>query len=518
MAELIGIVDLGSNSARLVIFQIYRNRSYNLIYEQKEAVRLSEGSGDDGMLKEVAMVRALDTLNLFKEACQRFQVHNVIAVATAAVRNAPNGEKFIQHIKKQIGFNFRILSGQKEAYYGYLGIINTLTEKDYLQFDLGGGSIELVWVKDRKIKKSISLPFGAVTVTEKFSSQEKLSEKERDELLGWLQKEWKELEWLKEAKHLPVIGTGGTARNMAKMDQKRRKYPFYKIHNYRVDNSSIESLWDDLSQSDSKDRQKWPGLSDGRVDLILAGAGIIYSLLKYLDSPCLIASGSGIREGLFYEYYRNRWEKSLIIPDVLHHSTRNMMRFYKVNEPHSAHMEKLACQLYNLFEEELDFSKRDWELLQTSIRLHDIGVAINYYNHARHSAYLIENGHLYGLSHQEQVMCALMAAWHGNSMKPVRNYYKQFLQDKEWKKAQILGLILAMIEAMDEGETGIVQEILGKANDKEVELRLHCLSRPDLELRLLEPLQKDFQKEAGLKIKFSYELIQRKEIKNKFMN
>ena len=332
MSELIGIVDLGSNSARLVIFQIYRNRSYNLIYEQKEAVRLSEGSTENGLLKEEAMDRALETLSLFQEACQRFQVQKIIAVATAAIRNAPNGEEFTRRIKKQIGFSFQILSGQKEAYYGYLGIINTLAETDYLQFDLGGGSIELVWVKDRKIKKSISLPFGAVTLTEKFASQDRISSDGREEMLDWLEKQWKDLEWLKEAKGLPVIGTGGTARNIAKMDQKRKKYPFYKIHNYPVDDSSIFGIWDDLSKTDLDERKKWPGLSEGRLDLILAGAGIVYSLLDYLHSPCLIASGSGIREGLFFEYYRKRWDKPVVIPNILHHSTRNMMRFYKVNE------------------------------------------------------------------------------------------------------------------------------------------------------------------------------------------
>ena len=504
MSELIGIVDLGSNSARLVIFQIYRNRSYNLIYEQKEAVRLSEGSSGHGVLQEEAMSRALETLNLFQKACQRFQVQKIIAVATAAIRNAPNGEDFIQRIKKQIGFSFQILSGQKEAYYGYLGIINTLSETDYLQFDLGGGSIELVWVKDRKVKKSISLPFGAVTLTEKFASQDKITNDEREELLEWLRNQWEGLEWLKEAKGLPVIGTGGTARNIAKMDQKRKKYPFYKIHNYRVDDSSIVGLWDDLSKTDMEERKKWPGLSEGRIDLILAGAGIVSSLVDYLHSPCLIASGCGIREGLFFEYYRKRWDKPVVVPNILHHSTRNMMRFYKVNESHTGHMEKLAYQLYDLLKEDMKLSERDWELLQTSIRLHDIGIAINYYNHARHSAYLIENGHLYGLSHEEQVICALMAAWHGNSTKPVRNYYKQFLENHDWKKAQSLGLFLAIIEALDEGETGIIHEIAGKLKDKSGELKLSCLSKPDLELRLVEPLLRDFYKETGIKIHFSY--------------
>ena len=501
MSERIGIIDLGSNSARAVVFQVYRNRAYNLIHEQKVPVRLSEGAEKTHGLQLPAMARGLETLHFFKEICQHYQVDKVIAVATAAVRNASNGAEFLEEVREQTGFDFRILTGEEEAYYGFLGMINTLPEEDCLQFDLGGGSIELVWVQNRQIKESISLPLGAVTMTEKFQSQDKLSDKDQTEMLKWLQKQWKSLEWLKNAKDLPLVGTGGTVRNLAKMDQNHKKYPFSKLHNYRMGSISFRGLWKELSTSDLKDRKKWPGLSDGRADLILAGAGVIFSLLDYLKSPRIVVSGSGIREGLFFEHYCNIFDKTPIVSNILTHSTENMIRFYNLDEEHGRRVDQLSRSLFQILSEKLQLDERDGKLLQVSALLHDVGIVINYYQHARHSAYLIENGTLYGLSHREQIFCAVLAAWHGASgVKQIRRYYRQFLDDRDWIKARRMGLILGIAEILDEEKSGLVLKIDGTVHEDQVQLDLFCRENPNSEIKLLEPLLQSFQKETGLKV------------------
>lgn len=498
MLERIGIIDLGSNSARLVIFQIYRNRAYNLIHEQKEIVRLSEGAGATNKLQPAAWTRGMETLQVFKDACCRFEVEKVIAVATAAVRNASNGSDFVEQAKEKYGFEFQVLSGEQEAYYGFLGIINTLPESDYLQFDLGGGSIELVWVQNRKIEKSVSLPFGAVTLTEKFGLQNQFSAKNHSDFFKWLQKNWKGLEWLKKAKNLPLIGTGGTIRTLAKMDQRRKNYPFSKLHNYRMGTITFRDLYHELSKSDIKERKKIPGLNDGRADLILAGSGIIYSLLDYLSSPRIVVSGSGVREGIFFEHYRSLAEKPAIIHNILQHSAENMAGFYQTDRAHADRVMKLSESMFTLFQKTLELESRDLELLKVSALLHDVGVVINYYHHARHSAYLIENGTLYGLSHREQILCAVLAAWHGNTnIKQVRRYYSQFLDNIDWTKARRMGMILGIAEILEESQAELVQKIRADIYDKKIILHLSCRVRPDTELQFLQPIQKNFHKETG---------------------
>ena len=252
MSERIGIIDLGSNSARLVIFHIYHNSAYNLVYEQKESVRLSEGTDHTGMLQADTMEFALETLRIFADTCHRYDVGAKIAVATAAVRNAVNGQEFLKRVQAETGFTFDLLSGTEEAYYGFLGIINTLPEENFLQFDLGGGSIELAWVKNRQIQESISLPFGSVNTTEKLQTQDQINPKSLEELQKFMQKELGSIPWLKKAKGLPLVGTGGTIRTIAKIDQRRKKYPFPKLHNYRMGAISYSEIWKEMIQSNLK--------------------------------------------------------------------------------------------------------------------------------------------------------------------------------------------------------------------------------------------------------------------------
>ena len=149
MTQRIAIVDLGSNSARLIVTHIYHNGAYNLVYQQKETVRLSRGLTADGGLLPEAMEKAIETLKNFAYMCRLFSADTIIAVATAAVRNATNGDAFVETIRRETGIPIRIISGDEEAWLGYVGVINTIDAPDALVFDLGGGSTELALIRNR---------------------------------------------------------------------------------------------------------------------------------------------------------------------------------------------------------------------------------------------------------------------------------------------------------------------------------------------------------------------------------
>lgn len=509
MSERIAIVDLGSNSARLVIFQLYSQRAYHLIHERKEIVRLSEGASVSGELQVEAQRRGLETLRIFKETCRRFQVQHIIGVATAAVRNASNGQSFMEKVQQKIGWDFRTLSGEEEAYYGFLGIINTLPEKNFLQFDLGGGSIELAWVQNRKIKKSISLPLGAVNLTERFHTQDRLEEEKQKELFQWLTEKWQSIEWLKEAKDLPMIGTGGTIRTLARIDQRRKNYPFSKLHNYRMGAITFRSLCEELAKTNLRERQKVAGINDGRSDLILAGSQIILSLQHYLKSPRIIISGSGVRDGLFFEYYRSIVDKPPVISDILRHSAENISNFYELDKKHAERVVQHCVSLFHLLGDTLEFEKREEALLKTTALLHDVGLVVNYYNQGRHSAYLIENSLLYGLSHREQIFCAVLAAWQNNSgMKRIKYSYRQFLDERDWTKAKRLGIILGLAKAFEHDRAGAIKKITKTEEKGRVILTLFSTKKID-SVELL-PFCKYFQKETNRELIFKIQRLGRK--------
>ena len=501
MTERVAIIDLGSNSARLIVMTIYHNGAYNLVYNQKETVRLSEGMAETGILARDAMWRAIGTLKVFAHMCELVKVDTILAVATAAVRNAKNGAEFIDLVHQHTGIPLRAISGEQEAHLAYTGIINTIDVEDALLFDLGGGSTEVILVKNRQAVKVFSIPLGAVNLTEKFASQDKISDSQLITMREYIADQLEKLPWLKRL-GLPLVGVGGTARNIAKMDQKHKNYPFPKVHNYRFGLMAFEELWRELTKTNLTQRRKYPGLSSERADIIIAGTTLVKSLVDISQATNIIISGCGVREGMFLEYYLSKQQSSAIIPDILLHSARNMLLFYKGNEAHAEHVAKLAETMFDKWQPILRLSGRDRHLLRVAALLHDIGITINYYDHARHSAYLAENARLFGLTHREQMLVAVVAGWHnGPSAKYVRNkIYSEFLDQHNWQTARKLALLLALAESLETTQLGLVQDVEPSITGSHASLRLITTDPVSIERQAVAGHRKWFKKELGFEL------------------
>jgi len=501
LTERVAIIDLGSNSARLIVMTIYHNGAYNLVYNQKEAVRLSEGMAATGMLTTNAMWRAINTLKVFAHMCELVNVDKILAVTTAAVRNAKNGAEFLELVHQHTGIPLKVISGKEEARLGYIGIINTIDVEDALLFDLGGGSTEVTLVRNRQPVKIFSLPFGAVNLTERFSSQDKISDSQLIAMREYVVSEMEKLPWLKRL-GLPIVGVGGTARNIAKMDQKHKNYPFPKVHNYRLGLIAFEELWRGLTRTNLTQRRKYPGLSSERADIIVAGTTIVKSLVDISQATNMIISGCGVREGLFLQYYLNKHHSADVIPDILLHSTRNMLLFYKGHEAHAEHVAHLAETMFDKWQSILRLSSRDRRLLRVAATLHDIGITINYYDHARHSAYLVENARLFGLTHREQMLAAVVAGWHnGPAAKYVRNkIYSEFLDQYNWQTARKLALLLSLAESLETTQLGLVREVEPSVVGSQAFLKLITNDPVNIERQAATQHRKWFKKELGFEL------------------
>ncbi|WP_368490592.1 hypothetical protein [Clostridium sp. BJN0013] len=145
----IGIIDIGSNSIRLVIAQIHKNGSFNIIEEAKKAIDLGKDMNLKGELNLTRMNKAISALSSFKHLCTYKKVERIIPVATEAVRKAANQIEFLNRVKNELDINIRVLSGKEEAYYAYLGTVNSIDFSDGLLVDMGGSSTELIWVKEK---------------------------------------------------------------------------------------------------------------------------------------------------------------------------------------------------------------------------------------------------------------------------------------------------------------------------------------------------------------------------------
>ena len=323
--QRIAIIDIGSNSARLVISHIYKSGAYNMVYNQKEALRLSQKVDASNMLTEEAFTSTIDTLQSFAHMCKIYKVDRTIAVATAAIRNADNGSELVAKVAEATGIQLHIITGSTEAYISYLGVINTLDVKNGIIFDLGGGSTELILFKNRKILESVSLPMGAVNTTGMFNTRNEMPANVFSDINVFIMSRLAQYPWLKQ-NGLPLIGVGGTARTVAKIIQRAKKYPATKIHNYTFSSQVYRSFFNKLRVTNLEQRKKISGLSNERSDIILAGSSIISCLIEATGATKLITSGCGLREGLFYDYYSQSNDVPLIADNILARSRENLQK------------------------------------------------------------------------------------------------------------------------------------------------------------------------------------------------
>ena len=500
--QRIAIIDIRSNSARLVISHIYKNGAYNMVYNQKEALRLSQKVDGQNLLTEEAFTSTLDTMRSFAHMCKIYQADKTIAVATAAIRNASNGPELVAKVAEQTGIQLHIISGKTEAYISYLGVINTLDVKNGIIFDLGGGSTELILFKNRKILESVSLPLGAVNTTGMFNTRNEMPPNVYNDLNAFVMSRLAQYPWLKQS-NLPLIGVGGTARTVAKIIQRAKKYPATKIHNYSYPIQTFRSFFNKLCLTNLEQRKKISGLSTERSDIILAGSSIISCLLEATGAKKLITSGCGLREGLFYDYYSKSNNVPLIAKNILERSRENTLRLFESDTAHARHITKLALAMFDGWMELHKVRKSYRRLLETAALLHDIGITINFYSHARHSAYMIQNAKLFGLTHKEQIITSAIAGWHNGISKNYfkSRFYKEMLTENNWKLINKLSLLLALAESLDYSEMRMVHTLTPSFNKKNALLTLHAEHYPTIEMHQLKDHLSWFKKAFGVELK-----------------
>ena len=496
----IAFIDLGSNSVRFVIYEISKTGSYRLIYQEKESVRLSENMWGAHELTEEAMERSLRALKGFVHMADAMEVDTIKAVATAAVRLAKNGDAFIKSVKERTGLDLERIAGEEEARLGFLGVINTIGLKDFIIFDLGGASTEITLVRNRHITKSVSLPIGALTLTGTYQKGDEYTPKELDKLTKVVKKTIKEHTWLRNVK-LPLLGIGGTARNIAKMDQRKLSYPITKLHNYEIPHHRFHEILEEVKGKSLEERKKISGLSSERADIIIAGLTIVEELFNYVNTKTLVVGGCGLREGLFYDYYGEHYlGGNSIIDDILVHSAENVLLGMTKHElVHAKYITGLAIKLYDVLEPLHRADKNTRRCLIAASLLHDIGKRINYYSHARHGCYMLVNSNLYGLSHVEQAFSAfLVMNSHGLTPKEYKNFlYGKLLDQEQRLLGQKISIILALAEALDESHEQFIRHLSVNLKYTSVQLVVTYLNGRDISVTkaAVEKLGKSFKKE-----------------------
>ncbi len=420
--ERLAVIDLGSNSFRLVVFMAGEGW-WKRTDEIHEPVRIGEGLLASGSLGEEPMRRALATLDVFAHflRASKIEPSSVDAVATSAIRDAANAEVFLERARACFGAPIRVLSREEEARYGYLAAVNSTTLTDGCVLDLGGGSMQLVDVAGRLARGSDSWRLGTVLMSERFLPPNgPAKRKQLDELRAHVAAELAQAAWLAGAgarEGARLVGIGGTVRNLAAAAQRAAALPSNGVQGMVIEAGALDELVEQLASLPAAERASVPGIKPARADLILAGAVVVQGVLRAGGFEGLETTEAGLREGVFFERLLGEREPPLF-EDVRRASVINMAAQYHVDIEHTKHVAMLALGMFD----ELarlglhDGDPRERELLWAASMLHDIGMSIDYDDHHKHSRYLILNGGLAGFTPVETAIIAQSARYHRKGM------------------------------------------------------------------------------------------------------
>jgi len=302
----ISIIDIGSNTIKLVIYELRKDNSFIGIQQESAKVKLGESLAYSDSLNEQSILKSIDVLLQYRDIIRLESTNKVLCVATSAVREAKNGKYFIDQVLERTGFKVRVLNGEEEAYYSYLGASMKTCIPNGLYFDLGGGSLELVYTEDFHIKKAQALPLGALRLTRTFANDDgSFSKKDCDNI------DQRIMDTLPTKKSYGIgidtllVGAGGTLRALGRYDQKRSGFPFEKIHNYRISSNTIDSLRKELSSLKPSVITDRGTFDSTRIETVVAGIHIIHGIMKKFDFEEVIISGYGIREGILASFIQN---------------------------------------------------------------------------------------------------------------------------------------------------------------------------------------------------------------------
>ena len=301
----VAVIDLGSNSVRLQVTQIINNSFLKVTTQLKEYVRLSENMGPEKTLKPEPIRRTLLALQKFVNTYSGLPNLHVIAVATAAARQAQNQAEFLANVRDETGIEFNVIPGEEEARLDYLGVVRTLPITDGLIMDTGGASTELILVKDGEDKERISIPLGAVTISSSFHLDDKISAYDLFSAMSFVEEELANIHWLREAYEQPLICLGGSNRSLAKISRRRVTSDVEDlpdIHGYTLSREDALALMGDLIRTDKVGRERIPGLTKSRADVIVGGLIPVTLAMRLCHSSEVICSNHGLREGALFDY------------------------------------------------------------------------------------------------------------------------------------------------------------------------------------------------------------------------
>lgn len=435
------VIDIGSNSGRVVVYEIDEHGMLRIRASTRAPLRLVEGVEDGRELSAPVVERALEALADFRAVAVGSGARRIVAVATAAMRDAANGGELIERVRRELDVDVAVIDGASEARYGFLGAVHSLPVDEGLLFDLGGGSLQVSQFRRRRPGRNWSLPLGALRLSHRFLQSDPPSVSELRRLKEYVHQELLRAGLPRLGEGERLVGTGGTLRNLAKVDRRAREYPIERVHGYSLGRKRVREMASTLSEKRQARRASTPGLSDARADSVVGGAVAIETLMDTVGASRVVVSGEGVREGLAY---------SLLAPglpavqQVREASIASLAaRFADWSSERAESRRELAATLHRTLDRAAPPDVKE-ALLHAAVLL-DLGRSVDFFDRHEHAADIVLATDLNGFSHRDTALLAGVLLAAGDETGAVKAL-SPLVKERDRPFVVRAGVILALVD------------------------------------------------------------------------
>ena len=471
--QIIAAIDIGTNSIHMVIVRIEPSLpAFTVIATEKDTVRLGDRDAATGKLTPEAIQRSLATLRRCKELATSLNASQIIAVATSATREAPNGQAFLRQIDSELGIVVNLISGQEEARRIYLGVLSGMdfNDRPHIIIDIGGGSTELILADIHEPRFLSSTKIGAVRLSKEFVTTDPISDSElkilRAYVRGMLERPVDEIWRNLHLNEVPrTIGTSGTIETLAMIHAKEELDTVPDpLNGYEMSRKDIEKIVKKLAKMSYKERLDVPGISEKRAEIIVPGAVILLEAMTMLKLDSIMICERALREGMIVDWMLTRGLINSRFRYQNEVKNRNVLKIahkYHVDLNYSERVAQFALSIFDRLRGKLhSWGTAERELLWSAAILHNCGVYVSHATHHKHSYYLIRNAELLGFTELELELIANIARYHRKS-KPKKKHepYNKLTHKEHQLIVRQLSAILRLAVALDRRNKGAIAEV-----------------------------------------------------------
>lgn len=516
-SRILAAIDIGTNSIHMVVVRINPELpAFSIVDAEKSTVRLGERCTQTGNLTTEAMARAMAALRRCLDMTRAWNAEQVIAVATSATREAPNGKDFIREVETQLGLQIDLIAGQEEARRIYLGVLSGLefNHQPHVIVDIGGGSTELILGDGHDPRFLSSTKVGAVRLTDAFVTTDPISNREYDRLKAYVQGM---LEWpledlkgrIKSDETVQIVGTSGTIESLIRLDASDLGLALTSLHGYALTLERLQTLTQRLRRLSFADRCKMPGMSERRAEIILAGAMILQEVMENLGMAQITSCSRALREGIVVDWMLNHGlieDRLKYQGSVRERSVLSLAQKYRVELENAHQVAQFSLDIFDQTRGVLhQWGQAERELLWAAAILHNCGHYVSHSAHHKHSYYLVRNGGLLGYTDAEIEMIANLVRYHRKGAPKKKHEPYQTLNKREREVINQLSAILKVAVALDRRQINAIRSVSCKFHESDRELLMHLVpTHPEddcsLELWSLDYKKACFESEFNVKL------------------